>query len=254
VFTAFTSFGLAAVSAWFASERWAYTHHQGRKWLGDILADATDRFYRLRGMVITRHALIWSGERLKDAGHSLKRVPSITASFLAHNGDKTEDKELANATLPFTNPREPTPSNQSPESTQSASTPDVGASSTRLPPSDGHSEGAASSVVDSTSTTRPGKGRLAALVRSMIMFQSGSPASPLSPFTPRRQRTTSSSGQEVFGKKQAADSVGTLRGSRVATLIPKLKSLEATDDLAPHQALVRHLQFSPDGKFLATSR
>ncbi|EEB94997.1 hypothetical protein MPER_06102 [Moniliophthora perniciosa FA553] len=41
--------------------------------------------------------------------------------------------------------------------------------------------------------------------------------------------------------------------SRVSALVPKLTCLEATQDLAAHQALVRHLQFSPDGKFLATS-
>jgi WD repeat-containing protein 26 len=46
----------------------------------------------------------------------------------------------------------------------------------------------------------------------------------------------------------------TLRGSKVAAVIPKLKSLEATQDLAAHSELVRHLQFSPNGKFLATSR
>jgi WD40 repeat protein len=37
-------------------------------------------------------------------------------------------------------------------------------------------------------------------------------------------------------------------------LRPKLLKLEATGALEAHQALVRHLQFSPDGKFLATSR
>jgi hypothetical protein len=46
----------------------------------------------------------------------------------------------------------------------------------------------------------------------------------------------------------------TFRGSKVTSLIPKLKSLEATQDLVAHSALVRHLQFSPNGKFLATSR
>lgn len=45
----------------------------------------------------------------------------------------------------------------------------------------------------------------------------------------------------------------TFRGSKVTSLIPKLKSLEATQDLVAHSALVRHLQFSPNGKFLATS-
>ena len=42
--------------------------------------------------------------------------------------------------------------------------------------------------------------------------------------------------------------------SRVAALVPKLKILDTTQDLAAHQALVRHLQFSPDGKYLDTSR
>jgi hypothetical protein len=254
VFTAFTSFGLAAVSTWFASERWAYNHHQGRKWLGDVLADATDRFYRLRAMVITRHALIWSGERLKDAGNSLKRVPSITASFLVHNGDKAEGKDLA--TLPITNTPAPIPSVKygSPDAPQTPSVVGIRPPSTRFPSSDGHSEGAASSSVTPTPTTQQGKGRLATLVRSMIMIQSASSASPLSPFSPRRQRTTSSSGVEGIAKKQTADPVTALPGSRVATLIPKLKSLEAKYDLAAHQALVRDLQFSPDGKFLATSR
>lgn len=42
--------------------------------------------------------------------------------------------------------------------------------------------------------------------------------------------------------------------SRVAALVPRLRSLKPTQDIAAHQAPVRHLQFSPDGKFLATSR
>ena len=52
----------------------------------------------------------------------------------------------------------------------------------------------------------------------------------------------------------AGDYGTALCGSREATLIPKLQSLEVTQDLDEHQALVRHVQFSPDGKFLATSR
>ncbi|KAH9478462.1 putative WD repeat-containing protein [Psilocybe cubensis] len=41
--------------------------------------------------------------------------------------------------------------------------------------------------------------------------------------------------------------------SRLSALVPKLIELEATHDLAAHSALVRHMQFSPDGTFLATS-
>lgn len=41
--------------------------------------------------------------------------------------------------------------------------------------------------------------------------------------------------------------------SRLSALVPKLFALEATQDLPAHDALVRHIQFSPDGKYLATS-
>lgn len=44
-----------------------------------------------------------------------------------------------------------------------------------------------------------------------------------------------------------------LKRSRVAALVPQLQKLATTQDLPAHQALVRHLQFSLDGKFLATS-
>ncbi|KAH9478461.1 hypothetical protein JR316_0008916 [Psilocybe cubensis] len=50
VLTAFTSFGLAAVSAWFASERWAFTRHRGQKWLSDVLSEAVDAFFQLKAI------------------------------------------------------------------------------------------------------------------------------------------------------------------------------------------------------------
>ena len=45
-----------------------------------------------------------------------------------------------------------------------------------------------------------------------------------------------------------------LRGARVAKVIEELKALEMAEELLPHGALVRHLQFSPSGKYLATAR
>ncbi|KAJ3554822.1 hypothetical protein NM688_g2905 [Phlebia brevispora] len=42
-------------------------------------------------------------------------------------------------------------------------------------------------------------------------------------------------------------------GRRIAALVPKLRRMEISQDVAAHVALVRHIQFSPDGKFLATS-
>lgn len=75
---------------------------------------------------------------------------------------------------------------------------------------------------------------------------------------PRRQRTTSSTLASTFGERKKTlmvdEPVKAVNRSRIAALVPKLKCLETTHDIAAHQALVRHLQFSPNGKFLATSR
>lgn len=70
---------------------------------------------------------------------------------------------------------------------------------------------------------------------------------------PLRQRSLSSSLGFPDRKHTIAESVPFTR-SRVSALVPKLVELEATHDLAAHMALVRHMQFSPDGKYLATSR
>lgn len=41
---------------------------------------------------------------------------------------------------------------------------------------------------------------------------------------------------------------------RIKNLRPKIEDLEITQVIPAHQGLVRHLQFSPDGRYLATSR
>lgn len=48
--------------------------------------------------------------------------------------------------------------------------------------------------------------------------------------------------------------VETMRQSRVSKLIPELKSLEPVHLFTPHAALVRNMQFSPCGRYLATCR
>lgn len=98
------------------------------------------------------------------------------------------------------------------------------------------------------------KGRLKSAVRSVMLrnAMSQTPFGGTGPRTPRRQRTSSSDGQHGAGDPM--EDVASMRGSRLAVLVPRLKSLETTQDLAAHTALVRHLQFSPNGKFLATSR
>lgn len=43
-----------------------------------------------------------------------------------------------------------------------------------------------------------------------------------------------------------------LNPARIQTYVPMLRTLRSSQMLAEHVALVKHLQFSPDGQFLAT--
>ena len=106
-----------------------------------------------------------------------------------------------------------------------------------------------SASVDGQPTASNGKKRFANAVRSVMMLRTASAAT-----SPRRQRTTSSDGVRSGSGTPEEATPGMLRSSRVTSLVPKLRSLETTQDLAGHVALVRHLQFSPDGNFLATAR
>ncbi|KAJ3781345.1 hypothetical protein GGU10DRAFT_367113 [Lentinula aff. detonsa] len=260
VFTVFTSFGLAAVSAWFASERWAFTHHRGKKWLGDILVEVNEKFLQLPGISSITHGLRlsseWASMRVASAGTKLRRVKSITKSIISSDGEKASDVENGIA--------------------MTLSPDDMNVSSLALGRRRPSETGPASALVD-YSTVAPASGS------PIPMSPNGSLNSPTSPTSlstgrqlwrnafrtvkmstaisnpmvtrsPRRQRTTSSSLIPTDRKRIMAEPpVKAIVRSRVAKLVPKLKCLEPTQDMAAHQALVRHLQFSPDGKFLATS-
>ena len=77
---------------------------------------------------------------------------------------------------------------------------------------------------------------------------------------PLRRRTSSSSFQDVIpDNKNKTTSTSTSESvlfnrPRISAFVPKLIEMKLIYDLAAHSALVRHMQFSPDGQFLATSR
>lgn len=109
--------------------------------------------------------------------------------------------------------------------------------------------------VPESPTTSPARGRFASLVRSaVVMLRARDGLSQGRLRAPTRRRTMSATALAPDGTRVADQGpLGGLKASRLAKLAPRLKSLETTQDLAAHQALVKHLQFSPDGKFLATS-
>ncbi|KAG2030418.1 quinon protein alcohol dehydrogenase-like superfamily [Suillus americanus] len=251
VFTAFTSFGLAAVSAWFASERWTFVHHRGSKWLSDVLKDALRRFMALRLISIISKSFGWGLQCVQKgvevAGHKLRRVPSmgtITTAAL-EQGDNLTNGEYAHAISrspeppPLLSPIRQSTDSHSHFSAEGSSHPNLESPATTF-----------SGTSNSPITPRD---RLTSAIRSVMMLQSAT-SSPSNPFSsPTRKRTTSSAFTDVSRVMSETGVTTTYRGSKVASLISKLKSLEATQDLVAHSALVRHLQFSPNGKFLATS-
>ncbi|KAG5719222.1 hypothetical protein E4T56_gene13410 [Termitomyces sp. T112] len=251
IFTTFTSFGLTAVSAWFASERYIYLRHQGRKWLSDALTEYTILLMSLPGMGQAKAILKFTGELLLHwADRFYRFCTKLLCNAYAHSSssDQSDDVE-AGYTLPnaYANNMPP----ETPTSLLRCQS-DIGTESTKSPPfSPTNSANNSKSGVDSSSPTpiSPGRQLWANALRSVKMHSAI--AAPT--HEPQRRRTSSS---KIEHKKIVTGEVEpgkVVMRSRVATLSPRLKQLEPTQDVTAHSGLVRHLQFSPDGKYLATS-
>lgn len=287
VLTAFTSFGLAAVSTWFASERWAFSRHKGQKWLSDILYEANQRFLMLPGVTWMRRVLYASRRQLREINRAVL-LPALRITGCIHlcpdsgKHEDDDDDDLEASTLP-TSARLPYSTYYSKDGMNltkcgiseatGTSTPIASEVSLAPPPAVfapslvGSPDESAVIPAISSATTGPngttlGKQLWKNAVRNVRMRSAlTTPTSPTSVTTvinqprsePRRQRTTSSDVVFPARKHNSGESVPFTR-SRVSALVPKLVELEATHDLAAHTALVRHMQFSPDGKYLATSR
>jgi WD40 repeat protein len=108
--------------------------------------------------------------------------------------------------------------------------------------------------------TIPGEKSVAPLSPPIAAFADTVLDSPQSSFVygdeipkPFRKRTTSSGpGRNVPERRKTVDLPISAR-SKLSFMTSKLADLGVKYDLSPHSALVRHMQFSPDGKFLATA-
>lgn len=264
VFSAFSCLGLMSVSFWFASERWAYTRHKGEKWLADILSETRVSMHRLPGVSwclreprnAARKVAYWGRRRYHDlSDYASAGVQAVTAKLHLNlrRGDDLEASDDGERKAPFS-PQSFSPSPLLREHRGSDATATVLTPISERAPStvDGHDDPTlVAEPAAAAPNTSPAKTRFHNLVRSVMMLRTASGASSAfsTASSPRRQRTLSS---EQYGKP--AEPTAMMRGSRVASLIPKLRLMQTAVELAPHQALVRHLQFSPNGKYLATSR
>ena len=250
VFTAFTSFGLTAVSAWFASERYIFLRHSGRKWLSDALMEYEDMIMKFSGFRTLNGLLHNLETRISRMNELLRRFSSkFLKSKPLH--------DLETGTLPIAHHHDGPPSSEVPQSPSRLPLTTEPPETPRLPQ--------APSVVlekEPASPISPGKELWKNAFRTVKMHTSiSSPYGMTSVVGQGREtlrRQTNSSSDLASGyhdqRKWTEEAINVLSRSRAALLRPRLFELEPVHDLAAHSGLVRHLQFSPNGKYLATSR
>ena len=243
VFTACSSFGLIAVSTWFLFERWVFLRHRGTKWLRDSL----DECWIAVSEVVSRRRLLSAMDRASGTFARAKVLlckfvrprPSDETIMIVPPSDSWSSLTHAPSSTMTRSPYDPAESlrTRSP-SPMTPAPPEEPLSSLSL---NAPEEVAGVSGAAAAAATPARRARFVQAIRSVIIAQQGSTGiSRASLFNPECAR------QEELR--------GLIRSSRVARLAPKLRDFAPTQEFAAHQALVRHLQFSPNGKFLATSR
>ncbi|TFK23803.1 hypothetical protein FA15DRAFT_705179, partial [Coprinopsis marcescibilis] len=338
--TAFTSFGLAAVSMWFASERWAFSRHRGQKWLSDVLTESMDEFIRLPGinlihkaieffgwhLVKLRRLVAELGRSLADLWNSISWTCGAGSTCICgaggsrlrwgmrRRGDEEDNSNTigdaengyGNATMPHGRDRErafspepkspmrfsgetivptaagsavvlasqvvtapvaPTPVNSPTSLTGDRAPTPAGDGLTTMapvvpavpsPPTRGkllwenavrtikiHQQASAATSGDAGGPSGSGGSSFPFGIGAASALNNANKASDANapdPKTPTRKSTMPAAPEPIAVAK-----------SRIASLVPKLAGMEATQDISAHTALVRHIQFSPDGRFLATS-
>lgn len=267
VLTTFTSFGLAAVSAWFASERWTFARHRGQKWLSDVLIESIEQFVQTPVVSWIRTVVKFLSRNVEKTWAALSSLYEwlwnlCSSSELDDEGDDLEANGVL--TTSGSGPGHP-PSHLEPSNPVK-----LGISSITLPvltesPKPAHvvppsaplnSPTEKETPLPEVSPISPGKQLWQKAFQNVKMRNSMAALASTTGNTaqPYRRRTTSSGLPGPHDRKKAIIEPVTVLKSRISTLVPKLAALEAAQDLAAHNALVRHLEFSPDGRFLATSR
>lgn len=253
VLTVVTSFGLAAVSAWFMSERWIFVQHSGQKWLGDAISEFGNHIADLRVVQAARFVTGWLYGCIAAVFARFKRLVEWVNTTPARQ-EKHELPFFDDPHQPRVS-RHPIPPPHYRHNTQDTIPPllpqDIAFSSCsdfteRRMSADERSE---DSVATGQSHARQ---RFVNAIRTVIMLQSTQAAGTARPMSPRRDSAWETP-QLTSPGRFADPAMQTLRNNRMMANIEKLKMLGPIQELAAHQALVRHLQFSPNGKYLATS-
>ena len=233
VLSATCCFGLTAMPIWFAFERWIFNWHDGNKLLSDVLTESA------RGLLNVR-IVAWSLDQYRRMEPFNKRVASrstpvirsikkilsrilYTTETVVDVASTTDDSAILNY------PLEPI-------------TPDLEAQNTPV----GHT----SEQADHPPLS--GKERFKRTVHKVMVMQRMKVTDP----STVRSRT----GLRPVLRNSRRHHTGmsdintTVPSGISGTLVPRLKNLEVVQKLDVHTGLVRDMQFSPDGKYLATAR
>lgn len=274
VFTTFSSFGLLAVSAWFTFERWTFNRHRGKKWLMDVLKEVRAELHRLpfirwthdvpvrqvkRASTMTNKQIMRVGTGIYVASRRMSNAlspRSRTQDTNVHtNGNGEYAQPGGTSAEPISSPVSPGIASPSADRINGQNDRDTLSPLPSSTSAASLTEAPSIAATSESQNTLSGKARLQGIVRNLIRTRALiGPNSPIAsgPGLQSRQRTISSTviGSEIGTREEQLAS--TTRVSRVASLIPTLKCLQPTMLLTPHTALVRHLQFSPNGEYLAT--
>ncbi|KAH8828264.1 quinon protein alcohol dehydrogenase-like superfamily [Flagelloscypha sp. PMI_526] len=250
VLTAITSFGLLAVSIWFASERAIFLRHEGKKWLSDALQDINHQFLELRGMRTIRHgansvhkAGRRASVRLRSINLSLPKSRLSTAS--PSTTDEKDDDDLEAGVLPVGSPDSilaPHDTGNGRVSRQSPAQPRMILSeSTPSSPQIGNEEPGTQSTTPTTPKL-PSRGKelwrnaLKTIAMSRSPFASPVPTIAVRKSGMRKQTAAGLESKHGLSLQTDINKPGRLR-SRIHALGPRLEMLDCLIEFDAHQAL-----------------
>lgn len=219
--------GLAALSLWLILERWIFDWHDGHRLLSDVIKDASRGLLRARpiawststvqrGVALSRRLF----EIVVSATRSIK--PSRFVSSLQASASSDTEAQFDMIELTQVTP-----------GMQRRFTADSSASTVDIPPLELKGVERFKYIVNGI------------IIANRIRRVDGSVTTQPSPeaFERATRRMT-----------EVSDVAPTVPSAMVNALVPRLKNLTVTTNLDAYNALVKDLQFSPDGKFLATAR
>jgi hypothetical protein len=238
VFSAFSSFGLTAVSAWFISERYVFVRHKGKKWLADVLDDASEQFVAMPGVrwfkrvpsTKSKVAIEWSGKVLRG---SVRRLRSLTVgTFTTHHSEAASSGTTILEDIG--------PNASSPEPMVAPGSPTL-TDTTRFSadPEGSIAHGTVRGSEDQGAPPSATRTRFANLVRNVMMVHRTT-----NNMNSNRPKTRRSSTLTPDAPTVNTERIVMPKSSRVAGLVPKLRNMVLTQDIAAHAALVRHMQVS----------